>query len=285
MKNRIIDPARVPHEMQELIKEALRYIELTADIKVIFAVESGSRAWGFHSPDSDYDVRFVYLRPVENYLSISEGRDVYEAFKAVSKGTKYENDLLDIVGWDLKKALHLMRKSNPQLLEWLHSPTPYYCVDEAFHQYLTVLANKVLDLSPVHEHYKGMAKGNFREYLQGEQVRYKKYLYVLRPLLAAQYVREKGAIPPVDFGELVAATISAHSADFALSLQRLLKFKMEKQETDTMDRDPILNEWIEQQLAIKWYGNEGDDIMRPKQHEVTEMLDSALINALNTWSK
>jgi predicted nucleotidyltransferase len=257
---------------------------MTANIKILFAVESGSRAWGFHSPDSDYDVRFVYLRPVENYLSISESRDVYEAFKAVSKGTPYENDLLDIVGWDLRKALHLMRKSNPQLLEWLHSPTPYFA-DEAFHQHLTVLANKVLDLSPLHEHYKGMAKSNFREYLQGEQVRYKKYLYVLRPLLAAQYVREKGAIPPVDFGQLVAATISAHSADFALSLQRLLKFKMEKQETDTMDRDPILNEWIEQQLAIKWYGNEGDDIMRPKQHEVTEMLDSAFINALNTWGK
>src|SRR4030065_2466253 len=102
--------------MEETIRAHLGQIEADENVKVVYACESGSRAWGFPSADSDYDVRFLYVRPVEWYLSIDEKRDVIE--RLVSEG-------LDINGWDLKKALGLFRKSNPPLLEWLGSPIVY----------------------------------------------------------------------------------------------------------------------------------------------------------------
>jgi uncharacterized protein len=275
-----LDPDRVPLHMQNKIKEALRFLEYQNGYKVIFAYESGSRAWNFHSPDSDYDVRFVYIRDKANYLSVSPHRDVCESFKGLSKGTAYDDDLLDIVGWDLSKALHLMRKSNPQLLEWLNGPLPYYIADPAYNESLKRTASLITNLEPIYMHYRGMAIGNFREYLQGDQVRYKKYLYVLRPLLAAQYIREKEKIPPVDFNELLRETLSAHSDEFRASLFRLLEFKKSTQESDTMPKDPVLNKWIEAELA-GWYKFEEGRAM--PSEKVTELLDGAFTQALAKW--
>ena len=102
--------------MEQLIHSRLIEIEAKNAIKIVYACESGSRAWGFPSANSDYDVRFIYIRPVDWYLSIYEKRDVIE----------YPIDeQLDISGWDLKKALQLLRKTNPPLLEWLGSPIVY----------------------------------------------------------------------------------------------------------------------------------------------------------------
>ncbi len=99
-----------------LIQDELARIEGEEGVRIVYACESGSRAWGFPSRDSDYDARFLYIRPVEWYLSITEKRDVIE--RPIS-------NMLDITGWDLRKALRLFRKSNPPLLEWLQSPTVY----------------------------------------------------------------------------------------------------------------------------------------------------------------
>lgn len=273
---------RVPFHMQEKIKSALNYLEYQRGYKILFAYESGSRAWNFHSPDSDYDVRFVYIRPMKDYLSVSEGRDVCEAFKGISKGTAYDDDLLDIVGWDLKKALYLMRKSNPQLLEWLHGPLPYFIRDPAFNEYLKHVASQVTSMQPIYMHYRGMATGNFREYLQGDMVRYKKYLYVIRPLLAAQYVYENMAMPPVEFDVLFEKTEGAHSEEFVKSVDRLIEYKKKAQETDTMPKDPVLNDWIEAQLAKKMEIHE-----RPAMYSenVTALLDSVFLQALEKWGK
>lgn len=282
MSEVFLDPARVPEHMQEKVKEALRFLELKNGYKILFAYESGSRAWGFHSPDSDYDVRFVYVRPKNHYLTTSNPRDVCESFKGLSKGTKYEDDLLDIVGWDFQKALGLMRKSNPQLLEWLHGPLPYFIRDPAFNEYLKTIAGYVTDMHPIYMHYRGMATGNFREYLQGDMVRYKKYLYVIRPLLAAQYVAETKTIPPVEFDALFAATAGAHSEEFGKSVERLLAHKKQAQETDVMPKDPVLNTWIESQLA-----NKIEFKSNPKlsSEDETRLLDSAFHAALEHWGK
>ena len=102
--------------IEETIKEKLSEIEEKHNVKIIYACESGSRAWGFASPDSDYDVRFVYVRDVRDYLRLERIRDVIE----------YElNDIYDINGWDIKKLLLLLAKSNPVIFEWADSPVVY----------------------------------------------------------------------------------------------------------------------------------------------------------------
>jgi len=103
------------------IKAELARIEEDENISILWACESGSRAWGFESQNSDYDVRFIYLQRTEEYLRASDLRDVIE--KPIS-------DDLDISGWDLPKALRLFRKSNPPLLEWLQSPIVYQGNDD-----------------------------------------------------------------------------------------------------------------------------------------------------------
>ena len=106
--------------MKDIILAKLREIEKTENVKVLHCIESGSRAWGFASPDSDYDVRFIYIRPYEYYLGFDKKRDVIE----------YElNDVFDISGWDISKALQLLYKSNPTLFEWMQSPIVYYTTD------------------------------------------------------------------------------------------------------------------------------------------------------------
>ncbi len=275
-----LDPDRVPLHMQHKIQEALRFLEYQNGYKILFAYESGSRAWNFHSPDSDYDVRFVYIRSASDYLSISPPRDVCESFKGLSKGTAYEDDLLDIVGWDLQKALGLMRKSNPQLLEWLNGPLPYYIADPAYNAFLLSIANRITKMTPLYLHSRGMAIGNFREYLQGDEVRYKKYLYVIRPLLAAQYIREKGEVPPVDFNVLLSETLSSHPDDFRTAVFKLLEYKRGKQESVTMPKDPVLNAWIEERIADRFDLQDDDRI---SSEQVTALLDSAFTQALDQW--
>ena len=103
-------------QMREKIQAQLHRIEDEEHIKILLAVESGSRAWGFASPDSDYDVRFVYVRRTEDYLRLEMVRDVIEL---------PINDVLDINGWDLQKTLKLLYKSNPTLFEWFSSPIVY----------------------------------------------------------------------------------------------------------------------------------------------------------------
>src|ERR1044072_9601128 len=102
--------------MQEIIQQQIRNIEKEHHVRILYACESGSRAWGFASPDSDYDVRFIYTRRADDYLSISERRDVIEL---------PVNEVLDIGGWDIRKALQLFLKSNAPLYEWLQSPVVY----------------------------------------------------------------------------------------------------------------------------------------------------------------
>jgi uncharacterized protein len=236
--------------MKERIQRALAHIELTQNVRVLYAAEAGSRAWGFESPDSDWDVRFVYVRPVEWYLSISEGRDVLDSYHSMVAGTEFDDPLLDITGWDLKKAFKMLRKSNPQLLEWLNSPIVYR---DMASENLREVSNQMLRMYPLQTHYHGMAKGNFREYLQGPVVRYKKYLYVIRPLMAVTWVRMYGSAPPVSFDQLMQGVIFTYDDWQALesSIQRLLAVKRQSTEVEGAPADPVLHAWIEKQLALK----------------------------------
>lgn len=223
------------------IQEELLHMEVKEDARILYACESGSRAWGFPSQDSDYDVRFLYARRPEWYLSIDvENRpDVFE--RPIS-------DSLDISGWDLRKALRLLRKSNPPLLEWFNSPIVYMSRDE--------LMNKIRSLVPdyyspiaCHYHYLQMAKGNFKAYLTGEFVSHKKYFYVLRPLLAIKWIEEKRGPIPVLFSTLVNAVVQ--DAALKNTINELIERKKQGLEADKEPRIEPLSNFIEQELA-RW---------------------------------
>lgn len=222
--------------MNDLIVEKLRDIENEHAAKVLFAVESGSRAWGFPSQDSDYDVRFVYIRKPEWYLSIDEKRDVIEV---------PINERLDIHGWDIRKALKLFRKSNPQLLEWLVSNIVY---EEAFGFRTDMLDLKEHVFSPkvsMH-HYLNMAKGNFRTYLQGERVNIKKYFYALRPILACKWIETYHTNPPILFQDLVHDLVREPELQHAI--EELLRRKTAGEELSLERRVDVIHHYIEHEL-------------------------------------
>lgn len=232
----------VSDAMRETILGVLRELEARHDVRVLYACESGSRGWGFASPDSDYDVRFIYVHRLPWYLSVDARRDVIE--QPISGE-------LDVNGWDLRKALQLLRRSNPVLIEWLRSPIVYR-EDASVMPRFRCLAETGFSALRGHHHYLAMAKRNFREHLQTDEVRYKKYLYVLRPLLAARWIREHGgAAPPMRFADLVAATLDRpDDAALVAEINRLLEVKMRSGESATSPRWPGLQAFIERELAV-----------------------------------
>lgn len=219
------------------IQAALRQIEQEEQVRIVYACESGSRAWGFPSQDSDYDVRFLYIRPVRSYLSIFERRDVIE---------RPIDNLLDINGWDLRKALLLFRKSNPPLMEWLQSPIRYVEVGGCAER-LRMLSEQIFSPRAAMYHYLHMAQGNFRDYLRDDQVRLKKYFYVLRPLLACGWMERNGTLPPLDFGELCEALVERGS-ELRLELDELLQRKLAGEELSQGARIEPIHAYMEEKL-------------------------------------
>ncbi|CAM4370909.1 nucleotidyltransferase domain-containing protein [Bacillus manliponensis] len=222
--------------MREKILEELCRIERDHNVKILFAVESGSRAWGFPSTDSDYDVRFVFCHSVEWYLSIDEKRDVIEC--PIS-------DALDISGWDIRKALQLFRKSNPSILEWIHSPISYRQQLD-FPERLQQIAYDSFNKKAVLYHYLHMASKNYRLFLQKEKVKLKKYFYVLRPLFACKWIEEKGTLPPVEFETLMNEV--KLPAEIVSEIQVLLQQKKAGAELDDEKQVKILNLFLERQI-------------------------------------
>ena len=186
----------IPPDKREVILGKLSEIQRDHDVRVLFAIESGSRAWGFPSPDSDFDVRFVYAHPEDWYLSLYPGRDVIE--------TPLIDDW-DVNGWDIRKALGLLLKPNPVLLEWMSSPIRYIW-DEAACDRLTGFAQDVVRPERCIPLYFHLAKNTWNRNIEGEsEVNLKKYFYVLRPVLAMRWVRmNPDRLPPMNFQALVA---------------------------------------------------------------------------------
>ena len=217
--------------MRERILEELKRIEDVEGVKIIMAVESGSRAWGFASPNSDYDVRFIYVRKKEEYLRLEGIRDVIEW---------HLDDVLDINGWDLKKALQVIYKSNPTIFEWCASPIVY--LEDVIFSQIKGLLPQYFSVKKSLFHYWHMADTNYREYLKGDMVRIKKYFYVLRPLLAAKWILDKRTAPPMLFEELVDTEL-----DLSLrpELNRLLAMKKTMPEVGLAPKIEIFNSYIE----------------------------------------
>lgn len=233
--------------MKNEVRRALTDIEREETIVVLFAAESGSRAWGFESANSDYDVRFVYLRPIEWYLDISveHKRDVIE---------RPITDDLDLVGWDLRKALKLLAKSNPSILEWVSSPLVYQQKDD-FSVAIKTLATSYFSVVSSFYHYFSMAKKNYRGYLQGDVVRTKKYFYVLRPLLCVRWIVKYGSQPPMLFDTLLNDLLP--DGEVREAIDDLLRLKRSGQELDQINKIRVLNDYIELELQQL---SEGEDL-------------------------
>jgi predicted nucleotidyltransferase len=186
----------IPSDALARIQADLDRIERDERVRILFAVESGSRAWGFPSPDSDFDARFVYVREPDWYVSITPGRDVIEL--------PIDGDF-DVNGWDIRKALFLLLKPNPVLLEWLSSPIRYRWNKDACGQ-LVAFARRTAHAQACLHHYLSVSRRLWNEFVEGrEDVNLKKYFYILRPALCIAWIRERtGEIPPMSLPDLMA---------------------------------------------------------------------------------
>lgn len=230
------------------IQSSLGNIEKDFDVKILFACESGSRGWGFASEDSDYDVRFIYVHKPKWYVSV-DTPSVKDTVTGILRRDVIEqpiSGLLDINGWDLRKALFLLRKSNPTLLEWLDSPIVYRN-HELPMQTLRSLVGKYYSPAASHHHYITMARSNFREHLNGADINYKKYLYVLRPLLANLWVCEgRVGPPPMRFAALAEAVVTDEKLLDAIN--HLVKIKMAAGESMRGPRIDVIHAFIISEL-------------------------------------
>ena len=253
--------------MKDLIIQKLNEIERQENIQILHAVESGSRAWGFPSPDSDYDVRFIYVRNPEFYLKLEKTRDVIEL---------PINDMLDINGWDIQKTLRLLHSSNPTLFEWMNSPVIYRQTE--FANLIQPYLDRYFSCKSGLYHYLSMAEGNYRDYLKGDMVKAKKYFYVLRPILACKWILHKRTRPPMLFRELVESELENSMKSV---VETLLDLKMNAPEVKLIPRIDMLNQYLDatiqevkEQIASIPYDKDSD----------WEALDRLFIDVLRRWN-
>ncbi len=221
--------------MNQLIKDELRRIEMENNIDILYAVESGSRAWGFASVDSDYDVRFIYKRPKDFYLRLEKSRDTLEFM--------LPNDL-DVSGWDIDKTLKLLRSSNPSLIEWINSPIVYKTTPEF--KLISDELKRCFSVKTGTYHYLSMAKNNYMTYFGGETVSVKKYFYVLRPILAAKYILKTKTPPPVPFVDLMKSELDDEMKGY---FDELLAIKMSAKEKHNIPHMQVVDDYIEANIA------------------------------------
>ena len=286
-------------DIQKEIQDNLNQIEEQHDVKILLAVESGSRAWGFASADSDYDVRFIYVHRPEQYLRIDSMKDVIEW---------QLDEVLDINGWDLRKALLAFAKGNPNVMEWANSPIIYRkskhwdALREAAMHYFSEKSALC--------HYYGTANSTLKGYLTGDRIRYKKYFYALRPLLCCRWIEKYHTAPPMEFARLLtlfvddrdcgvngaltekcdrnAAQAGDCEQDGALTeelyngIQDLLARKAVTEEKDLNPQMPVIIDFIQSECARqKQLSDAAPDDHRHDYGELNEAFRHLLINIEN----
>lgn len=225
--------------MKQAILDKLSQLEKEREIRVLFACESGSRAWGFPSPDSDYDVRFIYVKPLDWHLSLFEKKDTIDI---------PINDDLDMGGWELKKALNLLRKSNAPLMEWLNSPI-LYRHEQGFLVQLRELASGFFSPVATMHHYLSMSKKYF-EACQEEEVKLKRYFYALRTTVASRWIREQGSMPPTDFTLMLPML----DQEIRMRIIELIRLKSGKSETYLHKHEPEILNFLAEEIALSEKG-------------------------------
>ena len=254
--------------MKTEIINKLKLIEDQYKVKVLYACETGSRAWGFPSPDSDYDVRIIYMHEPDWYLSLSEGKDTIEMMA--------NDGDLDITGWDVRKCLRLLWKSNGALLERIQSPIVYLEKDgivSSFREHAEKCFSPIATLY----HYFGMAKTSFADVDELETIKLKKLFYSLRATLACKWILEKNSIPPIVFTTMV----DELNFDETLKhrIRELIKLKSGENESYMHPKENELNIFIREQLKIA--EEKADSLKGTKDKSVD--LDSFFKNVLKKY--
>lgn len=230
--------------IQQSIEKRLSDIEKEHDVDILLAIESGSRAYGFESIDSDYDVRFIYRHKFEWYINVLPKKDIIEIPD-------------DYVGWDIRKTLFLMNKSNPCLFEWLHSPIIYRSNKKIHTMLLDAAQHYFSPLSFIY-HYLSMASKNYKEYLNRDIVKLKKYFYVLRALLACLWVKDMKTPPPMEFEILMKSGIQ-DTVIISVINELLLRKKSGNKLGESCKID-VLNEYIEKMITyFKLYSDSANE--------------------------
>lgn len=253
--------------MEQEIKNMLKSIEEQYKVHILYACETGSRAWGFPSPDSDYDVRMIYKHDPDWYLSLSEKKDTIEMMA--------NDGDLDITGWDIRKCMKLMWKSNGALLERVQSPIVYH-EEPGFAAKMRAYAEKCFAPVAAMHHYMGMAHTSFEDIEGKEEVKLKKLFYALRAALACKWIRDKDAVPPIVFITMV------NELDFDEALKtrikELIALKSGKNESYVHTAEPALNVFIREQLEIS--ANVAGGLRGRKEKEID--LDSFFLSIIKS---
>ncbi len=219
--------------METTIKHKLKELESQYSIKIVYACETGSRAWGFPSPDSDYDVRIIYRHEPDWYLSLSDKKDTIEFMS--------DDGELDITGWDIKKCLKLMWKSNGALLERVQSPV-VYTEENNISSVLKQYSEKCFAPIATMHHYLGMAKNSFSEIEGRDEIKLKKLFYALRATLACKWIIEKDSVPPIVFITMVNEL--SFDAELKTRIKDLISLKSGKNESYMHSAERTINEFI-----------------------------------------
>ncbi|MCG2840624.1 nucleotidyltransferase domain-containing protein [Sandaracinobacter sp. RS1-74] len=257
----------IPATVRREIETRLDSIEQTYDVRILLAVESGSRAWGFPSPDSDYDVRFLYVRARSWYLSLKPGRDVIE--------TPIEDEI-DLNGWDIRKALGLMLRSNAVVSEWIESPIRYRA-DHPVVARLSALADRAMDARGIAHHYANLGQNAADRWLTDNgDVPVKKYFYALRPALAIRCLRlNRDGRPPMDLQTLVDRC--ALSEPMRDEITKLVEAKRRSNEQSNATRIAALDDLIRDELL-----RAGELPVRETEPDVDIRADQLFLELVNT---
>jgi hypothetical protein len=234
--------------LKPLITKLCRAIEKQEKVRILFAVENGSRAWRMESSNSDYDVRFVFYRKIKDYISLEKKKDVIERyFDKKGKPHPAEGCFIDIVGFDIFKYLKLLISSNPTAIEWLKSDIIYYGKQNQVFRNFTFKNFKKIALF---YHYKSLCRQNYEKYIKsGNLVSYKKYLYAWRGLVNAKYVMQSGKVPPIDFTEALDKVNIPRKIKNKIS--DIIKLKMSGKEKEIVNRIPVFDNHIENFLKTE----------------------------------
>ncbi|TQK70796.1 hypothetical protein FBY23_2577 [Nocardioides sp. SLBN-35] len=256
------DPATVT-----AIDARLGDIAASYGVRVPWAIESGSRAWGFASPDSDYDCRFLFVRPRRDYLSLWAPRDVIE--------TPLEG-LLDVNGWDLAKAVRLATAGNATVGEWLRSPH-VYGGDPAFRDDLLDLVAAVTDPARVRRHYLHVGRGQWANARVGaDLVRLKRVFYAVRPAVTLRWLDGNVGVPPMNLDELLAE--SEVPGGVRAELEGLRNLKARTRELGDAPVPPAIAAWVEGVFVTD------PDIGGTPSAAVRERANEGFLDLLDRWA-
>lgn len=225
------------HGMKDRINQICKDLEKQHRIKILFAIESGSRLWRIDSINSDYDVRFVFVRSIEDYLRIDKLEEVIE----------YKEKNIEFVGFDIYKFSRLLRASNPNTIEWLLSNIVYYGKQPK--EFLNFIIRN-FDPAAIFYHYFSMCKQNYLKYIKsGNGITYKKYLYAMRGLLNAIYIKKIKKIPPINFN-LTLQKKDIIPESIRKRLLKIIEFKKIGKEEEIVENCKTFDSFIEEQLKI-----------------------------------